>query len=293
MLIDQMHYHFRLLHNRVASNDRPDFTALEIDLFLNLAIDKFEKTRYNFDKFVMQGRSPQEIGFESNQYRIDELSSLHIKSPEIQPEITPAAVVDDVYEFRLNDLGNNINGQYYRYMFATKIVLKVQKDDCIKYIDAYNWQIDDRKTSYNATSWKWNRALCNFGKSSTVIPSIANTNLMSPDYALNLSTGSTTTQTNRNDELSSFYIDTKNRLNKPEFEVIGARVSYLKRPNRVCLGTYSHIDKNSSNVPVHCDINDAFHNEIINIAVELAAQSVQDQLQAGFASKNVTTDYMS
>ena len=293
MLIDQMHDEFDLLYDKGDSNDRPNFQPWEKDHFLNQAIEKFVKTRYNFDKNMPQGRSGQEIGFESNQFRIDELASLHIKSPEVQPEITPANVVDDVYEFRLNSLGNDISGQYFRYMFLTKIVLKIKKDNCIKYIDGYNWQIDDKKTSFNDPSYIWSRVHCNFGKSSTAITSIASGNLMSPDYSINLSAGSGANLTNRNDELKSVYVDTKNRNYVPQFEVLAARISYIKRPNRVCLGTYAHIDRNAQSVAVHCDIDSAFHRDIINIAVTLAAQSIQDQGAASYADKNVKEDFMS
>jgi len=293
MLIDEMHYQFKLVWDRVDSNDRPDFQPWEIDNFLNQAIDTFIKTRYNFDKFVMQGRTGQEIGFETNQFRIDELASLHIKSPELQPEIVPANVVDNVYEFKLNDLGNNIDGQYFRYMFATKIIVKVTKNNCIKYIDAYNWQIDDKKSLFNDPNFKWSRAHANFGKSSTTTASIANANLMSPDYSLNISSGSGATLTNRNDVLKSVYIDSRNKHGIPEFEVLGARISYIKRPNRVCLGTYANIDRHSQNVAIQCDIDDAFHREIVNIAVKLSAQSVQDPGASANASGNVKEDFMS
>ena len=293
MLIDQMHYEFDLLYDRVDSNDRPDFKPWEKDAFLNQAIDIFVKTRYNFDKFVPQGKTGQEIGFESNQVRIDELASLHIKSPEVQPEILPLRVTDNVYEFSLNSLGNNINGQYFRYMFATKIVAKITDGKCIKYVDVYNFQIDDRKTSFNASSWKWNRATCNFGKSSTVIQSILNTNALSPDYSINLSTGSGNTLTNRNDELKSVYIDSNDRCRKSQFSVLALRVCYIKRPNRVCLGNYQNIDRHAPSVPTHCDIDDAFHREIVNIATMLATQSIQDQINAQLADKNVKEDFMS
>lgn len=288
-----MHYEFKLLYDRVASNDRPDFMPWEVDAFLNQAIDIYVKTRTNFDKFIMQGKTGQEIGFESTQFRIDELSSLHIKSPEVQPEILPDNVIDNVYEFKLNSLGNNINGQYFRYMFATKIVLKIKKNGCSKYITGLIWQTDDSKNTFNEPNYKWGRAHCNFGKSSTIIPSISNTNLLSPDYTLNLSTGSNATLTSRNDELKSLYVDSKDRCNNPQFEVVSARISYIKRPNRVCLGTYPHIDKHASAVPVHCDIDDAFHREIINIAINLAAQSVQDQGASTYSDKNVKEDYTS
>ena len=293
MLIDQMHDEFDLLYDKGDSNDRPNFQPWEKDHFLNQAIDKFVKTRYNFDKNVPQGRTGQEIGFESNQFRIDELASLHIKSPELQPEITPVNTVDGVYEFSLNSLGDDIDGQYFRYMFATKIVVKITDGKCVKYVDAYNFQIDDRKTSFNASSWKWNRATCNFGKSSRIVASILNTNAISPDYSINLSTGTGSTLTSRNDELKSVYIDSNDRCRKEQFEVLACRISYIKRPNRVCLGNYTNIDQHASNVPIHCDVDDAFHREIVNIAVSLVTQSIQDQIAAQLADKNVKEDFMS
>ena len=93
--------------------------------------------------------------------------------------------------------------------------------------------------------------------------------------------------------MKSVYVDSKNRNSIPQFEVAAARISYIKRPNRVCLGNYAHIDRNAQNQPIHCDIDSAFHRDIINIAVMLAAQSIQDQGASGFSDKNVKEDFMS
>ena len=113
MRIDQMHYNFELELDRVASNDRPDFMPWEIDEYLNKGISTFVKTRYSVSNKL-------KVGFETNQKRIDELSSLHIKSPELQPPIVPIDLGNGRYEVRLNNLGDNINGQYFRYLFEKK-----------------------------------------------------------------------------------------------------------------------------------------------------------------------------
>lgn len=136
MQIDQAHFQFQLLSDRIASNDRPDFNPAEIDEFLNLATINFIKLRYGVDRI-----NASKLGFEKNQKSIEELATLHIKSPEIQPEIYPipnAYNQQGLYEFKLNDLGNNINGQYFRYLFLTKLELKIKKGNCIKTIDVKN-----------------------------------------------------------------------------------------------------------------------------------------------------------
>jgi hypothetical protein len=298
MLIDQAHYQIRLLVDRLASNDRPDFLDSEIDEAYNMAHMEFIKTRYNIDKsvFTDKSRLMNTLGFETNQKRIDELASIHVKSPEVQPAITPIILGNGLYEFRLNDLGNNINGQYFRYLYLTKIVLTIKKGNCLKTIDGLVWQIDNRKTSYSASSWKWNRALANFGKSSDILTSIPNTNLNSPDYSIGLANGANNTFRYENDRLKSVFIDTRNRLGDPEFEVVQAYISYIKYPNRVCRGTYVHIDKNNPIVPgtqIHSDMDDSVQDEIVRIAVRILSESIQDQIGSQIANKNTTENFTS
>ena len=122
MRIEQAHYQFELLYDRVASNDRPDFMPWEKDEFLNSAQWIFLEDRYQLSKLRK--------GFEVDQKTISELSNLHIKSPELQPSVTPIILGNGRYEVRLNDLGNNINGQYFRYLFLTKATITIQKGNC-------------------------------------------------------------------------------------------------------------------------------------------------------------------
>lgn len=287
MRIDQMHYNFKMELDRVASNDRPDLMPWEIDEYLNKAILKFVKLRYNYNDSIKSG-------FETNQERIEELSSLHIKSPELQPAIIPTYLGNGRYEFRLNDLGNNINGQYFRYLFLTKAIITVQKNNCTKKLDLIAWQIDDKKTAFNASSWNWNRVLGNFGKSLFPTPPTSNATIGDTmDYTANLITGSGTTERYNNDMLKSLYVDATNKYNEIEFDVVDAQISYIKFPNRVFIGGYNHIDKHSpSNSPqVHCDLDDSFHDEIVRLAVGLAQEDLQDQLGVQISNKKILDDY--
>jgi hypothetical protein len=283
-----MHYGFLIELDRVAANDRPDMMPWEIDDYLNRAILKFIKTRYSFNDQTKRG-------FETDQSRIDSLGSLHIKSPELQPAVTPLIVGSGLYEMPLNTLGNNISGQYFRYMFLTKLRVLITKDNCLKTIDATPWQIDDSKTLYTQPSWKWGRVHSNFGKSSFVTTPNSNAGTLdSMDYTANIVTGTPPNQRNNNDELKSVYLDTNNKLGKQEFEIVELYPSYIKRPNRVFIGGYNHIDGHSTNSSpaIHCDLDSAFHDEIVTLAVSLAAQDIQDQLGIQVNEKKVTTDFI-
>jgi hypothetical protein len=238
MLIDEMHHRFKLGLDRVDSQDRPDFLDNEVDDYLNQAINFWVKDRYGIDE--------KRYGFETNQERISNLMNLHIKSPIPQPALTPIAYSDGLYEFRLSSL-------LYRYLFLTSLRVKITKNNCIKTIDYMNHQIDDIKTTYSDASYEWGRVLVNFGKSSAT----PTTNNLIP----------------------SLYLDTTNKFGVQQFEIINVQVNYIKYPNRVCLGTYKHIDDTSPSLltPItSCDIDDSFHDEIINISVNFAQRDIQD-----------------
>jgi hypothetical protein len=69
MTISEMHTAFRLELDKVNSLQYPDFTAVEIDYWLNRAIREFVKTRYS-------GVNYKREGFEQSQKRIDDLRTL-------------------------------------------------------------------------------------------------------------------------------------------------------------------------------------------------------------------------
>lgn len=95
--------------------------------------------------------------------------------------------------------------------------------------------------------------------------------------------------------MKSIYIDTRNIYKVPEFEVVSANINYIKYPNRVCLGNYAHIDKHNIGVNnlsrrVEFDIEDAFHDEIIRLAVQMAHSSLGDIQSVQLINQMTTND---
>ncbi len=287
MRVHQLHYNFKLELDRVASNDRPDLMPWEIDEYLNKAIFKFIKTRYSYNEV-------SKLGFETTQKRIDELSSLHIKSPEVQPPIIPLNLGNGRYELNLNLLGNNLNGQHYRYLFLTKAFVTIRKGNCVKTIDNYMWQIDDVKTRFNCPSWNWSRVHANFGKSSFITVPDLNPNISdSMDYTANIITGSGVNERYNNDNLVSLFFDTTNKKGVQEFEIDSVAVSYIKYPNRVFFGGYDHIDLHSTSTssPIHSDLSDAFQDEIVRLAVSMCQENIQDMNGVQISNQKIVDDY--
>jgi hypothetical protein len=253
MLIDEMHFRFNLGLDRVASQDRPDMYPNEIDNYLNRAILEFVKDRYGF-------ASQKLGGFETSQERISNLMTLHVKSPSVQPAIVPVTNVDGIYEIRLNSL-------LHRYLFLTSAKVKISKGDCNKSIDFKNWQIDDMKNTFNEPNFDWGRVHVNFGLSSAASTS--------------------------NADLPSMYFDTTNYAGEQQFNVDEVHINYIKTPARVCLGTYKHIDDTTPNpttAVTSCDIDDSFHDEIVNIAVQMAFKDIQDTFGYQTSTQRVQSD---
>ena len=249
MLIDEVNYEFDLRLDRVASQDRADLYDNEKDAYLNRAIKSKVKALYGTD-------NPKKTGFETNQERISNLMSLHIEYP-VQLPLTPISFNNGKYEIRLRDLT-------YPYFLLTSARVLIEKDKCTKTIDYTNWQIDDRKNTFNEPNFEWGRVHANFGKSTLI--------------------------TTTNDDLYSIYFDATNYRDVQQFNIKTVQLTYLKKPNRVCMGTYIHIDDKTTVPPansavVHCDLPEMFHDEIVNEAVMFAFKDIQDQF--GFQSSQL------
>lgn len=252
MLIDEMHFRFNKGLDRVASQDRPDMLPNEIDDYLNRAILEFVKDRYgNLNQI--------KVGFETNQERISNLMSLHIKSPGPQMPLQATELRNGFYELTLNDLT-------YKYLFLTSAKLLITKNNCDKMIDYTAWQVDDNKNTFNEPSYEWGRVHANFGRSTVIGTS---------------------------NDLSSIYFDTTDKKGVKQFDIKELYISYIKAPERVCLGTYKHID-DLSTLPLtptaHCDIDDSFHDEVVNIAIQMAFADIQDSSGYQLYSQRVQTD---
>jgi hypothetical protein len=285
MRIDQVHYRFDLAVDKIASSDRPDIRPWTKDEYLNMAIIKWLKDRFKIDFNTNRG-------FETDSERISQLASLHIKSPELQPPLTPLNLGDGRYEIRLNDLGDNINGQYFRYLFLTDAYIKARKDDCFKYIGYTQWQMDDDTTVYSDSSWKWRRVLANFGRSTYAFQHLDNSdssiNGQEADFTANMFNGTNY----ENDELTSLYFNTLNVYGEQEFEIDSVYLSYIKYPNRVFYGGYDHIDglSTAASDPIHMDLEEAHCNEIINIAANMAMEDMKDQFGSQIGQKRMVED---
>jgi len=196
-------------------------------------------------------------GFETDHDRISALMSLHVDSPVLQSALVPTNLNNGYYVLELNSLS-------FEFMYPTKLEVKIKKDNCpSKIIRHKAWQTDDLKTVYTEPSFNFGRVLVTYIKSSN-----------------------TTTP-------SQIKFDTLNKRGVSQFEIEEVYVSYIKRPDRVCLGNYKHIDDTSGAVTTpqqSCDIHKDFHDEIVNEAVLMAAKDIQDQFTYQSSLQRTMTD---
>jgi hypothetical protein len=289
MRIEEMHYQFDLMLDKVASNDRKNLKPWEKDAYLNNAIILLVKDRYNSD-------NRDKEGFETNQKRITELENLHIKSPELQPALIPTNLGNGRYELNLDNLGKiNLFGglkHRFRYLFLTKAVANISKDGCNKKSTIRLVQIDDNKNSYNQPDFVWGRTNANFGRSSytaTFDSSQSNVddNTVTPilrDINNQLMTK----------KLGSLYFDTTDKDGVSQFTIDNVEISYIKYPNRVFVGGYDALDllsKSTSNTSkIDCDLPESMHDEVVRQAVLLALSDLKDQAGAQISAAQVVLD---
>jgi hypothetical protein len=119
MSVKEMHYDFLLKYDKVASNQRRNYTPVEIDWFLNEAQNVFKKQR-------LFGNNSKQTGFEETQKRIDDLAVFHVKYPA-QPKST-VIKHDDVDGIKLYEL--RLNSLKYEYEYFIKGFVTVLKNNC-------------------------------------------------------------------------------------------------------------------------------------------------------------------
>jgi len=171
-------------------------------------------------------------GFESIQKRTDDLRTLQIKSPTVlQPGVMPVQHQGDVYEFRISDFK-------FPYWFLTRLTAKVKKDDCTKVIKVRQTQHDDLSTALEDEFFK-------------------------PDFIWGEALAVEARTDEAQDQKGSIYVYTDN------FEIVEIYPEYLKKPNKVWIGTYNTKDgQNTVGDPiVQCDLPEHTHNEIVDLAV--------------------------
>ena len=239
MDIQSLHYDVKLKLDKVDSQQKRNLKDWEVDWFLNDAIQVFLNQ-------VVGGNNIRLTGFEQEQRRIDDVRTLVIKSPSsLQPGLTPITVNSNLYELPLSELGKDPITQTKRFDYYQLIRLRVDisKPGCSnKNIGVTQVQHDDLDEAYlspfHRPSFEWGDVLTVFGAS-----------------------------TNGSDEGSIFFYT-------DNFDVIRAYPEYIKRPNRVSIGTYTNIDGTPGTV-VQCDLPETTHPRITDLAVDIATGVIQ------------------
>lgn len=195
---------------------------------------------------VVGGNNIRLTGFEGEQRRIDDVRTLVIKSPSsLQPELTPLTINSNLYELPLASL----NFDYYQLI---RLRVDISKTGCSnKNIGVTQVQHDDLDEAllspFNRPSFVWGDVLTVYGAS-----------------------------TNNTTEGSLFFYT-------DDFSVISVYPEYIKRPNRVWVGTYNSLDDKyiiGVNPPppqttVECDLPETTHPRIVDLAVDIATGVIQ------------------
>lgn len=231
-----MHFAFRLAIDRVNSFTADDFNPAQIDWLLNLA------HLIEVDKRYTTINASQK-GLETNQKRVDDLVSLHVKSPQDQPGLTPTAngtlLDNNVYEVKIDTFA-------YDYKDLTGLRADITKGTCTKQIGLTQVQEDDLNEAlindHTKPDFKWKTALFTLDKDSS-------------------SNGK-----------GSIYIYAA------DFTVDVVYPSYLKMPRKVYFGGYTSLDGDytTGDPQVSSELPESLHRNIVDTAVELASAAIQD-----------------
>jgi hypothetical protein len=239
MTIVEAHYNFKLLYDQWDSEYKRDLDPFQIDQLLNKSQNIWSETYYS-------GYNQKQLGFENTQQRIDQMSSLVIKSPTTrQSGVLPYTVVDGVYEFRISDFEHD-----YLHMINAKVNIK--KDNCSKTIAVDIHQHDDIeeiiKDEFRGPSFSWERVPAVFGLESPLTVISANTRV----------------------ETRSLYVYTNQN-----FTVDALYPEYIKRPAQVSIGDYNDFFGNAV-ARTEFDVPDVVIHDIIDIAVREAMKILSD-----------------
>jgi hypothetical protein len=230
MQIAEMHYQFKVKVDKVDSLKNRNFLPAEIDWLLNEAIDIFVEQRYKPDSTG--------VGFEVDQTRIDELSTLVIKYPLLQPAITPTLVANGIYKVELSK-----PTLAYDYRHLIRVSGKMAKQGCTTKIfyDPMVVQHDDLTSSltnyHNKPDFQWG-----------IIPMVIG----------------------KGNQNSALYLYTNGDFIIPE-----VHLEYIKKPDKVSIGGYTYIDGNPS-LQTNCDLPEKTHREIVDIAALLAKGDLEN-----------------
>jgi hypothetical protein len=197
----------------------------------------------------------KKAGFESIQKRTDDLRTLQIKSPSAQqPGVVPVRHQGDVYEFRISDFA-------YPYWFLTRLTGEAGSGECVKTITIRQVQHDDLSIALEDEFYKpnftWGEALAVEARSDET-----------------------------SDKKGSIYVYTDN------FEIRKIYPEYIKKPNKVWIGTYNSLDgQYTVGQPiVECDLPEHTHSEIVDLAVAECSRIIENPNFAQLKQQKLLTN---
>lgn len=146
-------------------------------------------------------------------------------------------------------------------MFLTRISAVLTSNGCTKKVRVKNHQTDDIYDFFTKPDFDWGIVNVTYGKSNS----------------------STTT----NVEKGALYFDTDGA-----YTLSTIYIDYIKYPNRVFFSGYNHLDGQSSSgsAKIHCDIDAAFHDEIVRLAVLEAHKDIGDVAKLRLSSLQTELD---
>ncbi len=181
--------------------------------------------------------------FEDKQDIIDQLNTLVIKSPtSLQAPMTCTLESPGVFRMNLADLN-------YPYLHLVRLNVLGSKSGCndkiIKGREVSHDELDKVLLSpFEGPSFIWMNIPYVFGKTDNILDG------------------------------ASIYLYTKGN-----FDVVEAYPEYLKIPRKVFFGGYDSLDGlySASDPPIECDLPEAFHRRIVDIAVAEAYRNMNSE----------------
>jgi hypothetical protein len=241
MTIQELHHEFYLLSNKIGGNERRSFSVAEIDWLLNKA------QRIIIDQYTDM--------FELNQKRIHDLGALHIKLP-LQPAIacrfTGSTIQTNNGLFRIYEV--YIPALSLPYYSFTKVSGRINKANCVyraigRYIDNDDFE-EAIKSSFDVSEESF---FFNIGRAS--------------NYAGNVPLV-------EDNKKVSMYIYTPYIIENNEIFI-----EYIKEPKPMNYGGYIYLD-DILTVRQECELPTKLHNKLVDIAIALAFNTMNDQAYA-------------
>lgn len=246
MNIQNQHFQFKLLLDKVDSENSKNMLPHQIDWLLNEATQVFIKQRMGIT-------NNKRMGFEVSQKRIDDLKTLVVKCPtSIQPAVAVQSLGNGMYEL---DLANT----NYDYQYMVRLTALAEKEGCTdKVVKCVPVQHDDLTEALSSTefspSFLWGEVPVVYGQSNS-----------------SNGEGSVYFYTNSLFTVSVAYPE---YIRKPRKVWLGTYD--LTTDLKVKSASNSYVYQSGVTSPVDSDLPEYTHSEIVDIAVQLASMATHD-----------------